>query len=157
MITNAYQAPFKYVATDGKKWRKQISRTGSHDKRSITLTLCESHNRTILPFQFIYKGKTARSLPNTDFPDSFSLSHSEKHWSNETETILLINDVLVPYMKRVKEEKALPRGQKSLLIWVRSRHNQLQKLKTPCKLWHRNSHGTKKHDLFATATRSHHK
>ena len=131
LITNADQTPFKYVVTDGKKWRKHISRAGSHDKRSITLTLCESHNRTILPFQFIYKGKTAGSLSNIDFPDGFSLSHSEEHWSNETETIRLINDVLVPYMKKVKEEKAFPRGQKSLLIWVCSRHNQLQKLKTP--------------------------
>ena len=47
----------------------------------------------------------------------FSLSHNKKHWSNETETIRLINDVLVPYIKRVKEERTFPRYQKSLLIW----------------------------------------
>ena len=38
------------------------------------------------------------------------MSHNKKHWSNETENIRLINGVLVPYIKRVKEEKALPRN-----------------------------------------------
>ena len=99
------------------KGEKHIFRTGFNDKRFISLTLCESHNGAIPPFQLIYQGKTARSLPNVDFPDGFSFSHNEKHWSNETETICLINDVLAPYIKRVKEEKALPRDQRSLLIW----------------------------------------
>ena len=53
--------------------------TGSNDKRSITLTLCQSPTDTILPFQLTYKGKTVRSQPNVNFPDSFSLSHNEKH------------------------------------------------------------------------------
>ena len=45
------------------------------------------------------------------------MSRNEKHLSNETETIGLINDVLVPYIKRLKEKKVLPRDQKGLLIW----------------------------------------
>ena len=56
------------MATKGEK---HISKTGSNDKRSITLTLCESHDRIILLFQLIYKGKTARLLPNVNFPDGF--------------------------------------------------------------------------------------
>ena len=47
----------------------------------------------------------------------FFLSHYKKHWSNETETVRLINSVLVSYIKRVEEEKALPRDPKSLLKW----------------------------------------
>ena len=47
----------------------------------------------------------------------FFLSHYKKHWSNETETICLINSVLVLYIKRVKEEKALLQDPKSLLMW----------------------------------------
>ena len=86
-------------------------------KDLITLTLCESYNGTILPFLLIYKGKAARSLSNADFPDEFSLLHNETQWRKKTETIPLINDFLVPYIKRVKEEKVLPREQKSLFIW----------------------------------------
>ena len=93
---------------------KNISGTGSNDMRSITF--CESQNRTILPFQLIYTGKTVRPQPIVDFHDSFSLSYNEKHWRNETEAICFINDVLFMYIKRVKEEKVLPWDQKSLLI-----------------------------------------
>ena len=71
------------------KREKHISQTGSNDKRSSTLGKLQ--DGTILPFQFIYKRKTTRLLTNVDFPDGFSLSHNEKHWNNETETICLIN------------------------------------------------------------------
>ena len=37
--------------------------------------------------------------------------------SNEKETVCLIEQVLVPYIKKFKEEKGLPNNQKSLLIW----------------------------------------
>ena len=99
-----------------QKEQKHISRTGSNNKRTVTVTLCESHNGTILPFQFIYKGKAARLLSDVGFPDSFSLWHNEKYWSNNTEATSLINEVLVPYIKRLKKERTLPRDQKSLLI-----------------------------------------
>ena len=35
-----------------------------------------------------------RSLPNIDFPEGFYSWYNEKHWSNETQTIRLIDDVL---------------------------------------------------------------
>ena len=87
---------------------KHISRAGANDKGAITVTLCESLDGLMLPFQFIYTGKAERSLPNFDFPRGFCLSFNEKHWSNETETIRLINDVLLPYIEKVKAEKAFP-------------------------------------------------
>ena len=99
-----------------QKEQKHIYRTGSNNKRTVTVTLYESHNGTILSFQLIYKGKTARLLSNVGFPDRFSLLHNEKYWSNKTEAASLINEVLVPYIKRLKKEKTLPRDQKSLLI-----------------------------------------
>ena len=99
------------------KGQKHISRAGSNDKRSITLTVCESLDGKILPFQLVYKEKTQRSLSTVDFPDGFCLSYSEKLWSNEKETVRLIEQVLVPYNKKLKEEKGQPKDQKRLLIW----------------------------------------
>ena len=64
------------------KGEKHISWTGPNDKRSITLTLCKSHNGTILPFQHftLYKKrKAARSLSNVAFAEDFSLSHNGTH------------------------------------------------------------------------------
>ena len=105
LIINADQTPSKSVATDNvtiaAKEEKRISRTGSNDKRSITLTLCESYNGTILPSQLIYKEKAVRSLPNVDFslPD-------------KSEPIRLINDVLVPYIKNSDKREIFAGGPK---------------------------------------------
>ena len=60
------------------------------------MTFCESFDGIILLFRLIYTGKTERSLPNVDFLQRLCVAFNEKHWSNETETICIINNVLVP-------------------------------------------------------------
>ena len=87
------------------------------DKKAITVTVSESLDGCMLPFQLIYTEKTGRSLPDFTFPDGFCLAFNQKHWSIETETVCLIENLLVLYNEKVKEEKALPRSQKSLLVW----------------------------------------
>ena len=99
------------------KGEKHILRAGETDKRAIIVTLCESLDGYMLSFQLIYTRKMERSLPNFTFPDGFCLAFNEKHWSNETGTIRLIEEFLVPYIKKLKKEKALPQCQKSLLVW----------------------------------------
>ena len=60
-IISADQTPLKYVTVDNAamaaKGKKHIFRTGS---RSITLTLCTSHNGTILLFQLTFKRKNSK-------------------------------------------------------------------------------------------------
>ena len=90
LIINVDQTPSKFVATDNMtmaaKGEKHISRAGATDKRAITVTLCETLDGHILPFQLIYAGKTERSLQNVKFPRGFCLAYNSKHWSNENET-----------------------------------------------------------------------
>ena len=121
LIINVDQTASKFVTTDNitmaAKWEKHILRAGATDERTITVTLCESLDCCMLPFQLIYTGKTERSLPDFTFLDGFCLAFNQKHWSNEIETICLIEDLLVPYIKKVKEEKTLPQSQNSLLLW----------------------------------------
>ena len=57
------------------------------------------------------------SLVDFTFPERFCLGFNQKYWSNETKTIRLLKDLLVPYIKKVKEEKGLTQSQKSLLVW----------------------------------------
>ena len=75
LIINANQTPSKCLATDNitmeAKGQKHISRAGSSDKKSITLTVCELLNGKILPLQLIYKGKAQRLLSTVDPPDGF--------------------------------------------------------------------------------------
>ena len=100
---------------------KHVSRRGATDKRAIPATLCEFFDGIILPFQLTYTGKTERSLPNFNFLGRFCLDFSEKHWSKETETIRLIINLLVPYIKKVKDKQALLEAQKNLLVWDASK------------------------------------
>lgn len=81
-----------------KKNSKNTRRRGSNGKCAITVTLEETLNGTVLPFRLIYAGKTRRSLPAVKFPVGYSLSRNEKHWSNEVKTILLLNEIIAPYI-----------------------------------------------------------
>ena len=121
LIINVDQTPSKFVPTENvtmaEKNSTHVSKKGASDKRGITVTFAETLSGQILPFQLIYAGKTSRSLPNVEFPAGFSLSYNEKHWSNEAETISLLNNVIYPQITKVKENLALPETQQTLLIW----------------------------------------
>ena len=94
---------------------KHVSRRMANDKRAITVKICEFFDGVTLPFKFIRTGKTEIPLPNANFPQGFYLAFNEKNWSNETETIRVIN-VSDPYIEKVKEEKVLSEAQNSLLV-----------------------------------------
>ena len=57
-----------------------------------------------------------RSLPKAEFPKGF-LGMNDSHWSNETETLKLLDKVVSPYLKKKKVELKLPESQKSCIIW----------------------------------------
>ena len=96
---------------------KHVSRKGGSDKHGMTVTMSETITGKILSFQLIYTGKTARSLPSVEFPNGFCLSYNPKHWSNEYETINLLNSVVDPYFCQVREELGLQNDQKALILW----------------------------------------
>ena len=71
-----------------------------------------------LPMQVIYGGKTKASLPRGFvFPKGFSLSQNPKHWSNEKETLKLIQEVVNPYVVHKRKELGLHSTQKALMVW----------------------------------------
>ena len=66
--------------------------------------------------QIIYRGKTDRSQPRgVVFPKGFHVTQNEKHWSNETETVNFIEQVINPYVIDKRKELGLPADQKALL------------------------------------------
>ena len=69
-----------------------------------------------LPIQLIYKGKTSQSLPKIQFPNGFSLSANLKHYSNETESLKFLKEIILPYVKTVRESLGLE-TQPALLIY----------------------------------------
>ena len=66
--------------------------------------------------QLIYKGKTSQSFPKITFPDGFSLSANEKHFSNTDESIKYLKEIIIPYVEQKRKESDLT-DQATLLIW----------------------------------------
>jgi len=122
LILNADQTPASYVSVGksamAKRGDKSVSIKGLSDKRNITLTFVITLAGEFLPLQIIYGGKTDGCHPkDVRFPPGFCISHNEKHWSNEEETIKLIDTIIVPYIVRKRSKLNLPATQKALVIW----------------------------------------
>ena len=120
LIINFDQTPLKIIQcsnqTMAKKNSKNVSIVGSSDKRSITGTFSVTFSGVFLPMQLIYKGKTTQSLPRYRFPEGFSLSVNEKHFSNSIESVKLLKEIIIPYVKKERESKGLSENQKALVI-----------------------------------------
>ena len=90
-IINVDQTPFKVYpnreCNDGRNQFTTLDKERGNNKQGLALTIAETLDGTALPFQLIYQGKTARSLPSANFPGEFCLSYNEKHWSNEKGTL----------------------------------------------------------------------
>ena len=94
-----------------KKNSSSVPIIGSSDKRSITGTFIVTLDGQFLPMQLIYGGKTLKSLPNFEFPDSFSLSVNPKHFSNTQ----VVTEIVAPYFENQRKELQKP-DQAVLLI-----------------------------------------
>ena len=104
LILNLDQTPLKYIPVGrqslAKKGSKSVSIAGSTDKRSITGTFIITLSGKFLPMQLIYGGKTKQSLPRFKFPESFSVSANLKHFSNNPESLKVIEETILPYVKQ---------------------------------------------------------
>ena len=79
------------------KGSKNVPIKGSTDKHVITATFTITLDKLFLPMQLIYAGKTKKCLQRVQFASSSSLSFSRKHYSNEEESIKVLNDIVIPY------------------------------------------------------------
>ena len=68
-----------------------------------------------LGMQFNYGGKMVQGLSQLKFPQEFSLSVNKKPYSNEVESIKLIEEIVLPYVKE-KQERLRKSDQKVLVI-----------------------------------------
>ena len=122
LVLDADQTPSSYVSvgrmTMAEKNSKSVPIKGLTDKRNITLTFAISLAGEFLPMQVIYQGKTKASLPrNFVFPKGFCLTQNPKHYSNEEETLKLIDSIINPYLVQTRQQLKLPPTQKAILIW----------------------------------------
>lgn len=122
LVLNSDQTPSSYVSvgklTMAQKGSTAIPIKGVSDKRAITLNFVVTLANDFLPMQVIYTGKTKASQPRDfKFPPEFCVTQNPRHWSNEIESLKLINEVILSYITKKQEELELPPNQKALLIW----------------------------------------
>ena len=90
------------------KGQQRVEIAAMNDKRQMTLVMCGSLSGNLLPFQLIYQGKTAASLPKVDFPKQWHVTATENHWSNEEKTKEYIQLIIIPYIEMKRRELDLP-------------------------------------------------
>lgn len=122
LVLNSDQTPSSYVSvgksTMAVKGSTTVPIEGLTDKWNITLNFVISLSGKFLPIQIIYSGKTtACQHCGVTFPRGFSVTQNPKHWSNEQETLKLIDEIIKPYIVKKGEELKLQETQPALLIW----------------------------------------
>ena len=120
LVMNFDQTPLKYAPvasqTLSRKGTKHVAIKGQSFRKAITATFGITFDQKFLPMQLIYGGKTEKSIPKVKFPESFSLSANEKHFSNTHESLKLIDKIITPYVEQQREMLGLGDEQQALLI-----------------------------------------
>ena len=107
LILNWDQTGIKIVSSNNwtmdQQGVKRVEIGGAGDKQLITAVFCGSLVGDFLPVQVIYQGKTVRCHPQFEFPPEWDITHSPKHWSNESTMIQYIEKIIVLYVNSVRE------------------------------------------------------
>ncbi|XP_062579389.1 uncharacterized protein LOC134241337 [Saccostrea cucullata] len=121
MIINWDQTGVNFVPcgkwTMAETGSKQVPLKGFDDKRQMTALLAISRSGAVLPPQLLYQGKTDTCHPRFPFPKEYDIYHSENHWSNTSTMIRYIDQIIIPYLQKIREENDYPLGQKGLCIF----------------------------------------
>ena len=120
LLINFDKTSIKYLPivsqTLSRKGSKHVAIKSLAFKKPITATFGITFSLKFLPMQLIYGGKTQRSLPRMKFPNSFSLSANEKHFSNTQVSLKPIVEIITPYVENEREILNLGEQQQALLI-----------------------------------------
>ena len=66
--------------------------------------------------QIIYGGKASKSIPPVSFRDSFLVSDNKKHYSNEKESLKMLERIIISYVKKRRQNPSLDSQYPVLLI-----------------------------------------
>ena len=108
LIINFDQTALNYVPvshwTMDQEGAKRVEVVAKDDKRQITAVFAGSSSGHFLPPQLIYEGKTSQCLPNYEFPSSWHITKTEKHWSNEHSMRDYFEKIIFPYIDEKRSE-----------------------------------------------------
>ena len=96
--------------TVAKPGEKSVPIKGLTDKRNITLTFAVTFTGDFFAHHADHlRRQKDRSQPRgVVFPKGFHVTQNEKHWSNETETVNFVEQVINPHVIDKRKELGLP-------------------------------------------------
>ena len=98
MVINLDQIQLKYVPGCNKTLAptgiKSVSVAGSTDKRTITAAFSITIDGKF--YRCRSTTKTSKSIPPVSFLDSFLVSANKKHYSNEKESLKMLEQIIIP-------------------------------------------------------------
>ena len=100
-----------------KKGARRVEIANVDDKRQITAVFAATAIGDFLPFQLIYQGTTSACLPTFPFPDDWSVTQTANCWSNEQTMMIYIEEVIVPYVKKKRQQLNLDEDHPALAIF----------------------------------------
>ena len=100
---------------------KQVAIIDLEDKREITALLGSTADGSLLPPHILYQGKTDQCHAKYQFPD-------DNHWSTVDSIIRYIENVIVPYTDKVKEELDLPIRQYAVAVFDELRAHRCEEV-----------------------------
>ena len=119
LVINFDQTALNYVPishwTMDEEGAKRVEVVAKDDKRQILFA--GSATGDFLPPQLIYEGKTDRCLPHYKFPETWHVTKTAKHWSNEQTMMDYFNEVILLYIKEKRSLLKLSCDQAALLIF----------------------------------------
>ena len=132
LIINWDQTGIHYVPVSNwtmeKKGMKRVEVFGADDKRQITAVFGGTMSGDFLPPQLIYQGKSAKCLPRVNFPESWHVTYSENHWSNEGTMEEYIAMVIKPYVEEKRRALQLDPTHSALVIFDKFRGQCTEKI-----------------------------
>lgn len=121
LVINFDQTGSKFVPvsewTLEEQGSQQVSVTGIDDKREMTVLLSVTAAGTLLPPQLLYAGKTDKCHPSTKFPAGWDVWHSDSHWSTAETMRRYCVQVLVPYVRAMRQTLSLPDSQMAIALF----------------------------------------
>ena len=87
---------------------------GKGEKPMFQSLVLMTNNQSLL--QLIFKSKTNESLLKVNFPEEFSLSANEKNYSNEKESLKVLDEFILSYIQQERKNLG-PENQKVLIIY----------------------------------------